>query len=41
MESSELTQAVEKAKEKIRGLLLDIDKIFKELKLKEVEDAKK
>jgi hypothetical protein len=43
MESNELTQAVEKAKEKIRNLILDIDDIFKKLKLKEVknEDAKK
>ncbi len=41
MESSELTQAVEKAKERIRNLLLEFDDIFKKLKLKEKEDAKK
>jgi len=38
MESDELTQAVEKAKEKIRNLILDIDDIFKKLKLREVKN---
>ena len=38
MESDELTQDVEKAKEKIRNLILDIDDIFKKLKLREVKN---
>jgi len=41
MESNELTQALEKAKEKIRNLILDIDDISKKLKLREVKNEDK
>ena len=41
METGELIQAIEKAKEKIKSLILDFDDISKKFKLEEKENAKK